>query len=86
VRQWLDARGVNGPHGLNKAKKIVELGKHAIAFIGREFQARQIGNACDVKRCQGHSKKELKPKVNHALKRCPAKGIHGQSVIILPLV
>jgi hypothetical protein len=83
VCQGLNARGVNGLHGLNNAKKIVEFGKHALAFSGGEFQARQIGNARDVRRCQGHSEKRVETKGKSRFEAVSRKG-HSRAIGYYP--
>jgi hypothetical protein len=52
VCQWLHAGGVHGPHLFHDVKKTIELVQHAFAMGGRQFQARQPGDARNVGRGQ----------------------------------
>src|SRR5574344_613928 len=55
VGQRLDARRIDGLHLRNHAEKIIQLDAHLLAFLRGEFQSRQMGNAVNVVRGEGHS-------------------------------
>src|SRR5574344_482703 len=48
MRQRFHARGIDGLHLLDHAKKVVQLGEHARAVLGAQFHACQVGGADDV--------------------------------------
>ena len=54
VGQRLDAVGVDCIHLLDQLEKAIELGQHALGFVGAQFKPRQIGDSCDFLGCQCH--------------------------------
>ena len=52
VRQGLNASGVDCTHLFHDVEKAVDLAQQAFAVGRTQLQARQIGNARDVGRCQ----------------------------------
>ena len=50
VRQRLDAGGIHRAHLLHDVEKAVQLGQHALAFVGAEFQPGEVRDAGDVGR------------------------------------
>jgi hypothetical protein len=59
VGHGLEPAGVDRAHGFYDVKETVDLRQHAGAFHGLKLQPCQIGNACDIGRCQGHGAKRV---------------------------